>query len=101
MQRNMLDTQSLPNTIETTFRFIALCGMALILACNCWSQLINEASCTAGLGLPKGRVNEDPGAVPMKQTPGSPLKLRAAVKPAEIAQRKKTALKTRKRMKLK
>ena len=54
--------------------------MALILACNCWSQLINEASCTAGLGLPKGRVNEDPGAVPMKQTPGSPLKCRVAVR---------------------
>ena len=73
MQRNMLDTQSLPDTIETTFRFIALCGMALILACNCWSQLINEASCTAGLGLPKGRVNEDPGAG--KRAPGVRAKL--------------------------
>ena len=31
-------------------------------------------------GLPKGRVNEDPGAVPMKQTPGSPLKCRVAVR---------------------
>ena len=43
------------------------------------TEQTKQASCTARFGDPKGRVSEDPGAVPMKQTPGSPLKCRVAV----------------------
>ena len=44
------------------------------------TEQTKQASCAARFGDPKGRVNEDPGAVPMKQTPGSPLKCRVAVR---------------------
>ena len=67
MQRNMLDTKHNRDYVSfhRTLRNGAGSGMQLLEPTE---QTEQAARRTARFGDPKGRVNEDPGAVPMEQT---------------------------------